>query len=801
MYVEEKNYLLALNGLKKFVAISKEKKRFSMMDLKSFMEPIFWEAGYRESYAYRYDTQVNILIVVTGGVGDIIISSATIRETRRLYPNAYITLCVPQYCLVVVENCPYVNEIVGISEFVDFNHAMSRLVSQMKVAITLLRRRYHLAFALCNNNESVAELTCYMSGAEIIKSNIYAERGRMHQVDVDLSVLESITSTPVSNRKMEVWTSDNSMTYASKLIKTIGGQKYCAVCIGGAQKKKQYPPQQYAKLLRRILTEESIIFFILGGKDEKHQSNIIKEDLKEHAVDLTGTTLDEAAAILKYCDYCITNDTSSLHIASALGVPILQIHCFPVDLNPYSYNILDVFYPYNQLAPSVTIQPEHVLPECSYSKDAYGCIADRPHCIATITPEKAFEAFKVLKQRIKDGLLEPFYFTKVQETDYSTQLEDILEYAESHGSWSKQLLARNADIVCGYGTGAYFYDSIQQWDLIGEFNINCVCDANEENGRKAAEKTNLRYLSFSDLLSLSRSKKVLVILFVGKMYPLYDQLKQHGLQVVTPWECILEMICPLPQNISWFKESRDAVMETFHMLEDRTSREIFVNVLGQHIAPSLAKISYRDMASIDKYFYVDFFEIGSEEVYCDCGAYDGGTVGQFLSVTNGKCKHMYIYEMVDENCKLIEERMKQEEEKYESLDSESYDLFHAAVWDEHCEIRFGKESKGPMDSYSVLKKDNAMPVQGVTIDETAELPITFMKIHVEGAELRALKGAERQIKKNHPKLAIVIDYRLSDIWEIPQYLKSLVPEYRFHIAHHGWHLDETVLYAFSANNL
>ncbi|MBQ7477983.1 MAG: glycosyltransferase family 9 protein [Selenomonadaceae bacterium] len=338
MYVEEKNYLLALNGLKKFVTLSKEKKRFSMIDLKNFMEPIFWEAGYRGGG--KTDTQTAVLIVVTGGAGDLINSSAVIRETRRLYPDAYITLCVPQFCSMVVENCPYVNEIVGISEIAWFNHDVSRLISQVKVAITLLRRRYHIAFAICNGTASVAELTCYVSGARTIKSNLHVERGRMHQVDVDLSVLDSITGHPISNRKMEVWISSKSMAYARNLIRNINGYKYCAVCVGGSGKRKQYPPQHYVKLLRLILTEERMIFLILGGKEEKRQGNIIKEDLKEHAVDLTGTTLDEAAAILKYCDYCITNDTVTLHIASALGVPVLQIHCFPVDLNPYAYNMI-----------------------------------------------------------------------------------------------------------------------------------------------------------------------------------------------------------------------------------------------------------------------------------------------------------------------------------------------------------------------------------------------------------------------------------------------------------------------------
>lgn len=66
---------------------------------------------------------------------------------------------------------------------------------------------------------------------------------------------------------------------------------------------------------------------------------------------------------------------------------------------------------------------------------------------------------------------------------------------------------------------------------------------------------------------------------------------------------------------------------------------------------------------------------------------------------------------------------------------------------------------------------------------------------IEGAELQGLKGAKNIIVKNRPKLAICIYHKPEDILEIPLYLQSIVPDYKFYIRYYSNHDIETVLYA------
>ena len=67
---------------------------------------------------------------------------------------------------------------------------------------------------------------------------------------------------------------------------------------------------------------------------------------------------------------------------------------------------------------------------------------------------------------------------------------------------------------------------------------------------------------------------------------------------------------------------------------------------------------------------------------------------------------------------------------------------------------------------------------------------------VEGFEIETLKGAQKIIKSLKPKLAISIYHKPLDFYEIPLYIKSLMPDYKFKIRQHDFGFYDTVLYAY-----
>lgn len=86
----------------------------------------------------------------------------------------------------------------------------------------------------------------------------------------------------------------------------------------------------------------------------------------------------------------------------------------------------------------------------------------------------------------------------------------------------------------------------------------------------------------------------------------------------------------------------------------------------------------------------------------------------------------------------------------------------------------------------------------ITLDEFCEENNVYpdlIKTDIEGAELPALKGAIKTIKKHRPQLAISIYHSNKDFIEIPVYLMENLENYKYTLGHYRTNTDETVLYA------
>ncbi len=108
-----------------------------------------------------------------------------------------------------------------------------------------------------------------------------------------------------------------------------------------------------------------------------------------------------------------------------------------------------------------------------------------------------------------------------------------------------------------------------------------------------------------------------------------------------------------------------------------------------------------------------------------------------------------------------------------------------------------KDALAPGFSLRGIDQQAAVPVQ--TIDALVESGqierVDFVKMDIEGYELKALRGAEATIRRFRPKLAISIYHKLVDLFEIPQFIHGLDLGYKLYVEHYTIHAEETILYA------
>lgn len=125
-------------------------------------------------------------------------------------------------------------------------------------------------------------------------------------------------------------------------------------------------------------------------------------------------------------------------------------------------------------------------------------------------------------------------------------------------------------------------------------------------------------------------------------------------------------------------------------------------------------------------------------------------------------------------------------------------VVHKALWNKSGEKlvfrEMGPGSRASLDGTGVDVETQSLDdfVASNTIQR-----VDFIKMDIEGAEMDALIGAERTIRKHRPQLAISIYHDLSHFASIPNWIAGLDLGYRLYLDHFTIHEEETVLFARS----
>lgn len=187
----------------------------------------------------------------------------------------------------------------------------------------------------------------------------------------------------------------------------------------------------------------------------------------------------------------------------------------------------------------------------------------------------------------------------------------------------------------------------------------------------------------------------------------------------------------------------------------------------------------------EQYFNTDFLKFQKDEVFVDAGCCDMQT-SLMLQKHCESIKKIYAFEPDRKNYEICKKIAK------EYFPETDVSVICKGTWSDNKTLFFDATSDGA----SHISEQGNDSIEVTTIDEVVDgsLPVTFIKMDVEGAELESLKGAKETIQRDKPKLAICIYHKPEDMYDLPLYIKGLVPEYKLYLRHHSNGNGETVLY-------
>jgi FkbM family methyltransferase len=305
------------------------------------------------------------------------------------------------------------------------------------------------------------------------------------------------------------------------------------------------------------------------------------------------------------------------------------------------------------------------------------------------------------------------------------------------------------------------------------------CDNNP--AKRASTVNGALVISFDKLLK-DYNKSFIIITSLEYYDEIYDQLLQYNLQerLISGVQLLYDNEYDDYRNLVTAKNNMFNAV--YNLLSDDYSKEIFLSRINYCIS-GLNKYLIPLRSKGPQYFEPGIIHLSDKEVFIDGGAYTGDTAKEFVKQTSGHFKKVYSFEP---------EETKHSDFWSSNAGTRNIELIPYGLWSSNTVLCFDADNNGG----SRVNLQGATKIQVKALDELlGDEQVTFIKLDVEGAELEALKGAAKCIRRHKPKLAICIYHKALDIVEIPLYLHQLLPEYNIYLRHYSVGLSETVCYA------
>lgn len=244
------------------------------------------------------------------------------------------------------------------------------------------------------------------------------------------------------------------------------------------------------------------------------------------------------------------------------------------------------------------------------------------------------------------------------------------------------------------------------------------------------------------------------------------------------------------EDKKFIKENIEKYQEAFELLTDDKSRQIFVHLMNYRMTQNevcLEKMKPYVDSELSQYFAPDLVPIEKNRIFIDAGAFTGDTIRNLYALSGTGIPCIALEPEKDIYVKL---KKTVKENRWGQVV-----CHNIAAWNREAVLEF--DSTAAVSGGGCVTETGGNRIKADAIDNLtdSDIDIGMIKMDIEGAELKALQGAEKTIRRCRPILAVCIYHKKEDFYEIPLFIKTLGINYKYYIRQYRYGQSETVLYA------
>ncbi len=256
-----------------------------------------------------------ILVFSFSFIGDAVLSTAVIQPLRSHFPDTHITFLVGPNAYDLLVNDPQIDA----SLVYDNRGEHAGLKGRIKLIKVLRREKYDLVVNL--RDSFIARCV----GAEHW-GLVRGDRER-HAVTRYLEVL-SKQGIDTTDAYPQLQLTEVELATAQCFLDETGiTSKRLSIGIhpGGNWEYKLWSAEKYAQLATTLLDEKDVSILLFAGPNERELQAQVADMTINPPILVDTHNLREVAALIRACDVYIGNDTGPMHIAAAVGTPVIAL--------------------------------------------------------------------------------------------------------------------------------------------------------------------------------------------------------------------------------------------------------------------------------------------------------------------------------------------------------------------------------------------------------------------------------------------------------------------------------------------
>lgn len=278
-----------------------------------------------------------VLVRAVNWIGDAVMTTPALAALRAAFPRAEITLLANPLVGQLLQGHPALDRIMLFDRKLQHRGLLGRL----RLARQVAAERFDLAVILPNSFDSalipwLARIPARIGKASDGRSLLLTQRfhedspaAERHEVQYYCELLRAFGITAEQSLPTLAVTVQEEQE-AAKLLAGhgISAEQMVLGINAGASfgSAKRWYPERFAGVAQRLAASWGARVVLFGGPDEQELVAVIEREMAGNCLNLAGkTSVRQLMALIKRCNFFVTNDSGPMHIAAAFGVPLAAI--------------------------------------------------------------------------------------------------------------------------------------------------------------------------------------------------------------------------------------------------------------------------------------------------------------------------------------------------------------------------------------------------------------------------------------------------------------------------------------------